>query len=231
MRSKSAPPRPPPPATTDGWTADLLGGALCLDFANTVPTYLADEDSFVDHLPDYESLLAWCAQASLLDAATLARLRRAATPRPTDAERVLRDARTLRLAIYEAFAAAAHGQPADERTLATLGRFHAAAARHERLVHHADDDTYALESAAAAAAAAADALDVMLWPIARSAVDLLLSGRHARVRVCEAASQETCTWLFVDESKNHSRRWCSMRDCGNRAKVRRHYERNKRDAS
>ena len=228
MRSKPASPAAPPP-TTDGWTADLVGGALCLDFANTVPTYLASEDSFVDHLSDYASLLAWCAQANLLDAATLARLRLAATRRPADAERVVREAHTLRLAIYEAFAAAANAQPADERTLATLSRFHAAAAPHERLVHRANDndDAYFLQQDSDAP----DALDAMLWPIARSAIDLLLSGRHTRVRVCEAAAQESCTWLFVDESKNHSRRWCSMRDCGNRAKVRRHYQRNKRDAS
>jgi predicted RNA-binding Zn ribbon-like protein len=230
--AKRPAPAPTPPPTTDGWTAQLVGGALCLDFANTVPTYLADEDSFVDHLPDYASLLAWCVQVDLLDAATIVRLRQAATRRPGDAERVLRDARTLRLAIYEAFAAAANDQPADDATLATLSRFHAAAAQHERLVHRSNDDdhphdTYVLEHAADDDAA----LDAMLWPIARSAVDLLLSGRHARVRVCEAAAQEACTWLFVDESKNHSRRWCSMRDCGNRAKVRRHYQRSKRDAS
>ena len=224
MRPTSAK-RPAPPPTTDGWTAQRVGGALCLDFANTVPTYLADEDSFVDHLPDYASLLAWCVQVDLLDAQAVVRLRQAQTRRPGDAERVLRDARTLRLAIYEAFAAAANDQPADDATLATLSRFHAAAAQHERLVHHSD--TYVLEHAADDDAA----LDAMLWPIARSAVDLLLSGRHARVRVCEAAAEESCTWLFVDESKNHSRRWCSMRDCGNRAKVRRHYQRSKRDAS
>jgi len=56
-----------------------------------------------------------------------------------------------------------------------------------------------------------------LWPVVKSAVDLLVSG-EARLRAC---ASDTCGWLFIDESKNRSRRWCSMRDCGNRAKVRR----------
>ncbi len=62
----------------------------------------------------------------------------------------------------------------------------------------------------------------MLWLIADAAAALLTSPRLALVRQC---SGEECTWLFVDTSKNHRRRWCDMRDCGNRAKARRHYER------
>jgi predicted RNA-binding Zn ribbon-like protein len=62
----------------------------------------------------------------------------------------------------------------------------------------------------------------MLWPIASSAADLLTSERLKKVRLCEA---KTCTWLFLDESRNHSRRWCDMKVCGNREKARRHYQR------
>ena len=45
--------------------------------------------------------------------------------------------------------------------------------------------------------------------------------------MCGLSEENECTWIFLDETKNHSRRWCSMRDCGNRAKARRHYERAK----
>jgi predicted RNA-binding Zn ribbon-like protein len=62
----------------------------------------------------------------------------------------------------------------------------------------------------------------VLWPIAASAADLLTSERAAQVRECGA---KTCAWLFLDESRNHSRRWCDMRVCGNRQKARRHYDR------
>ena len=66
------------------------------------------------------------------------------------------------------------------------------------------------------------ALDRMLWFIARSAADLLTSGNLDRVRQC---GDEECGWLFIDTTKNRSRRWCDMTDCGNRAKARRHYSR------
>jgi predicted RNA-binding Zn ribbon-like protein len=60
--------------------------------------------------------------------------------------------------------------------------------------------------------------------VVKSAGDLLISGELDNVRVCSAPD---CQWLFLDTSKNHSRRWCDMKGCGNRAKVRRHYERKK----
>jgi predicted RNA-binding Zn ribbon-like protein len=61
-----------------------------------------------------------------------------------------------------------------------------------------------------------------LWAVAKSAADLLTSGRALAVRQCAA---ETCWWLFLDTSRNQSRRWCDMKVCGNREKVRRFYER------
>ena len=68
------------------------------------------------------------------------------------------------------------------------------------------------------------ALDRMLWVVARSAADLLVSGELDTVRVCAG---EDCNWLFLDTSKNRSRRWCDMKSCGNRAKVRKHYKQKK----
>src|SRR5207302_22567 len=73
-------------------------------------------------------------------------------------------------------------------------------------------------------AAEEETLDRMLWPVIRSAADLLVSGEAQRVRRC---ASETCDWLFLDTSRNHSRRWCDMSGCGNRAKARRHYARAK----
>ena len=67
------------------------------------------------------------------------------------------------------------------------------------------------------------ALDQVLWPVAQSAAELLVQGSLERIRECPG--QGTCGWLFLDLSKNASRRWCDMRVCGNRAKARRHYAR------
>ena len=65
-------------------------------------------------------------------------------------------------------------------------------------------------------------LDSILWPIAQSATELLTSSQLRTVRMCEAP---TCAWLFLDQSRNRSRRWCDMKVCGNRQKARRHYQR------
>lgn len=71
-------------------------------------------------------------------------------------------------------------------------------------------------------------LEAPLWPILQSAADLLTSADLARLRQCNG---HNCTWLFLDRSKNKSRRWCDMQICGNRAKSRRHYARTRAPAS
>src|SRR5690606_34555848 len=67
-----------------------------------------------------------------------------------------------------------------------------------------------------------NALDQVLWPVAVSAAELLTSADRERVKECAA---DTCNWLFLDMSRNRSRRWCDMKECGNRAKARRFYKR------
>ncbi len=67
------------------------------------------------------------------------------------------------------------------------------------------------------------ALDTVLWSVARSSAELLISEDLMRVKECP--ENDGCGWLFVDTSRNHKRRWCDMEGCGNRAKARRHYER------
>ena len=66
--------------------------------------------------------------------------------------------------------------------------------------------------------------EAMLWPVLRSAAELLTSEEAARVRQC---ASETCSWLFVDRSRTHRRRWCDMKTCGNRDKARRYYQRHR----
>ncbi|MBN1859137.1 CGNR zinc finger domain-containing protein [Candidatus Bipolaricaulota bacterium] len=74
---------------------------------------------------------------------------------------------------------------------------------------------------------AEDQLEWPVWILARSAADLLTSDERDRVRRCAGPD---CGWLFVDISRNHSRRWCDMADCGNRAKARRSYARKRQAA-
>jgi predicted RNA-binding Zn ribbon-like protein len=73
-----------------------------------------------------------------------------------------------------------------------------------------------------------DELARPLWPIARAASDVLTNDAdRGLLREC---ADGTCAWLFLDHTKNHSRRWCDMATCGSRNKVREFRERQKRVA-
>jgi predicted RNA-binding Zn ribbon-like protein len=193
-------------------TFELVGGRPCLDFANSV----GDARNPVEKLRSYDDLLTFSRRVGLLDADAVQALAAEARRRPDDAERVLAEARVTRRAIFALFF------PEPERTAEALGILDRAVARarsHQHLVATDDGHALVLERDDTA-------LDRPLWGIALSAAELLISPDRTHVRAC--TNDVTCTWLFVDESKNHSRRWCSMRDCGNRVKAKRHYEKKRR---
>lgn len=193
----------------------LVGGRLCLDFTNTAVfdgPIVAKE-----YWRDYAALLAWLEHAGGLDADALGRAAHAARERPDAASRALLSAIELRGALYRAFCACAAGLLVEQADLVV---FNAALAQ-------AQAPARALAQPAAGQLAwawppTADDLALPLWPALWSAADLLVSPELARVRQCEGAG---CSWLFLDTSRNRSRRWCSMDDCGNLAKARRHYAR------
>ena len=192
---------------------ELSAGRLCLDLPNTLsrrPT--ADP---VELLATFGHLLAWARLAGLVDEAEAARLLDEAARRPDEARRVLRRAHALREAIYDAAHAVVAGEPVPDAALATINAEVARAGAHARVVRAEDGFAWGWNGDG-------PALDRPLWPVARSAAELLTSPELPLVRECAA---DDCAWLFVDTSKNHSRRWCDMAVCGNRAKARRHYAR------
>ena len=191
---------------------ELSGGRLCLDFSNTVSDWFADERR--DRLEDYGALVAFAEQAGAIDPRQARALRRVAGHRPTEAEAAVVRARELRQAIFHVFHALGHGGRVTDADVETINAFLGQARR--RLRREAGGWRLDFERDGAD-------LEAPLSPIAVSAAELLTSTRADRVRIC-GAEETGCTWLFVDESKNRSRRWCSMSDCGNRAKARRHYE-------
>jgi len=195
------------------YSFDLSGGAPCLDFVNTVSDRSTEP---IEHLTGYPRLVAWARQAGQIDGATATRLEAVAADRPLAAQEVLDRARRLREALFALFAAAAAGRRADGDGLAAINAELPLATARRRLAR--DGDGYRL----ADDPDAEPALDAPLAPVVRSAVELLTSDELDRVRECAA---DTCRWLFLDHSRNHSRRWCDMKVCGNRAKVRRHYRR------
>jgi predicted RNA-binding Zn ribbon-like protein len=194
-------------------TLDLIGGVLALDFTNTVSVH--DVDNRKEHLQTYVSLLAWARHTGILTNAAALRLQQKAARHPVEAQIVLDRAIAFRESLYSIFLAAAAGEKPAVRDLNVFNESLALALSHARVVPVQEGLAWGWERSE-------DALDQMLWPIARSAADLLTSDRIGRVRECNS---DTCGWLFVDTSKNHSRRWCSMSDCGNRAKAHRFYKR------
>jgi predicted RNA-binding Zn ribbon-like protein len=190
----------------------FVGANLCLNFCNTVGGKRGVRTR--ENLHVYADLLSWCNQAGLLDEHEAAVLARRAARIPADASRVLARAIKLREAIYGIFAALAVGKVPPEKDLNQLNSELSGGLGRLQVAHKRDNLDFFWHWPSKGS------IDEPLGPIARAAAELLTSGDwQGHVRSCQG---ENCGWLFLDTSKNHSRRWCDMRDCGNRAKVRRH---------
>ena len=187
----------------------LLGGRLALDFVNTLDPRLGPDAT--DFLRSIGDLVAWAAHVSLFDAATAARVMGQAQ-RDTDRARdVLAVALDTREAMFQTFAAIAVARPPARDHLAIIERAYRAGLQHASL--HRAGPTFEWVFSPDAQ------LQEPLWAVSRDAVDLLTSPLLERVRVCSGL--DDCGWLFLDETKNGNRRWCSMDGCGNRVKARR----------
>jgi len=196
---------------------EFTGGELCLDFVNTV-AHRTDVERRRDGLASFNDLLEWSRQAGTISAADHAVLKRAADRSPVVARRTLARAVALREAIYMAMSAHCAGQSVPRSAINAISREAAIAASHRHIVTIAGSGrgfSWSWEATNAR-------LDRAIWPVAWSSADFVTSARVNRVREC---ALETCGWLFVDTSRNQTRRWCDMRVCGNRAKVKRFYQR------
>jgi predicted RNA-binding Zn ribbon-like protein len=187
----------------------LYGGLLCLDFANTLEPRGAEPVR--DWLRGYPDLVAWARHAGALDQATAERLLALAAERPAAAQASFAAAIELREATYRAFDAVADGATPAAADLEVVQRAYAEAMRHARLLPEPAPGRLAW------AFQGGDALDRAWWPMARSAVELATAGPLERVKHCRPG----CGFLFYDASKNRTRRWCSMEECGGQTKARR----------
>ena len=200
-------------AGTNAGSLKLSGERSSLDFANTADWHASDHP--VESLTSYSDLVAWSQRVGILTDHQAQRLLKKAARRPEDATAVLERAIALREAIYQIFSAISHGHPPPAADLATFNAELSMVLAQSRIVSTAEGFAWDW-------AGAEDALDQMLWPVVHDAAGLLTSEELDRVGQC---ADDRCGWLFLDTSRNRSRRWCSMEDCGNRAKARRHYER------
>jgi predicted RNA-binding Zn ribbon-like protein len=194
---------------------DLSGGILCLDFANTVSHRCLPQHR-TEHLDSYADLVAFAQQSKLLPLKLAASLRARARRDHAGARSAFRKSIVLRESLYRVFSAIAAGKHACPADVQQINDFALEALRHRKLARTNGDYRWEWQSNRS------DLLDRILWPIAVSAAELLTSEKRAAIRECGAPD---CEWLFLDHSRNRSRRWCDMRSCGNRQKARRHYQR------
>ena len=175
-----------------GVSTELVGNALCLDFANSVNQR---SDPRLDWLAEPDGLRAW---------ALLAGLPRP-TRRPTSED--IEQAAALREAVYRVFSAVATGDRPMQHDLATLT---ATAAEGLAAATLSPASEYVLMWRGGH-------VRRVLWSVADSAVELLRHGPLDRIGECPS-----CGWVFLDTSRNGRRRWCSMAMCGNAVKYARY---------
>jgi predicted RNA-binding Zn ribbon-like protein len=180
---------------------------LCLDFSNTLHQR---NGASREDLRSYSDLVRWGKEKGLITNSQAD----AILENPGRGADTLRKAKLLRESIYSVLSAVAHDRPPMREDIATLNQFVSAGMSKSKVVPAEGGFRWEWEESADP--------DVLLWPISKSAADLLTSDALGLVREC-ANEEEGCAWLFMDSTKNHSKRWCSMSSCGNRAKAKRFY--------
>ena len=191
---------------------------MSLDFVNTLDDRFAKEPK--ELLKSYIDLARFSEDTGILTAEQVDRLFPWSMQYKEDAEEVLKSAIVLREVISEIFYAIVQRKPVPAAPLAKLNRHVREATQHLNLVSGKGHFEWKFDSGI-------DDPYAPIWPIARDAAELLASDRLEFVRAC---ASKTCEWLFLDESKNHRRRWCDMTKCGNRAKAKRFYVRQKKES-
>ena len=192
-------------------TFEFTGNHICLDFTNTLHNRFNTPRELLN---GYADLVRWSQEAAILSDDEAQQLRAAATHSAGAAEQVLQQAIELREAMYRIFSSHISHTEADTDDLAMLNRMFVKAMTKASIHNNGKGFVWDWSRESRH-------FDRMLWPIARSMSELLTSDTLESVRMCAA---DDCGWLFLDTSKNHSRRWCDMKSCGNRAKARKYYK-------
>jgi predicted RNA-binding Zn ribbon-like protein len=192
----------------------IVGGRPCLDFLNTTSGRGTTERR--EHLHTFGDLLAWAHHADILGAEDTLALARLARGKPAGARRIVAQAITLRETLHIIFEATVQGQQIPADAVVRLNRFIAGAAKAAQLAP--------TKGSLWRWSSDARRLERPLWPIIRSAAELLTAGPLNRVKMCAG---QACGWIFLDETRNGRRRWCEMQVCGSRAKMHRYRHRRK----
>ncbi|NIO48430.1 MAG: hypothetical protein GTN73_03175 [Candidatus Aminicenantes bacterium] len=201
--------------TDIGNLKELLGRRLCLDFINTLSWRGRQKPEELLHT--YRDLVDWSRYENILTDQDAEILARQAERHPSEAKKAISSALKLREAVYSIFSSIAEGAALPKKDLSIFNRYLSRVMMHSKIIE--TQDGFSWETGGDK-----NKLDWMLNPITRSAAELLVSDEARKVKECR---DNACRWLFLDSSRNQSRRWCAMKDCGNRAKARRFYKRKK----
>jgi predicted RNA-binding Zn ribbon-like protein len=193
---------------------EFTGGNLALDFVNTVSKRRCEEKE--ELLLGCADFVEWATQAGVMSAPEARSAIRHIGEHPRQAAKTLQDVIKIRETIFRIFSPIACQHSPSQGDLQALSAKLKVLSSKAELVWRAIGPEWQWCDSEE------DAVAKALWLVIRSAVELLMSGDRERVRQCEAT---TCAWLFMDHSKNQSRRWCDMKICGNREKAKRFYER------
>ena len=193
----------------------LVGGELCLDFANTLNGHARLPHH--EYLLDYRDTVLWGRHAGVLLPDEAGRLLREPARRPAEAQIVYSRGLELRDTIFRILSSLASGNAVSGSDLERLNAVWREGQSHARLVVSSSGFSLGWDDE--------PCLERLLRAVAASAIHLLASPQVLQVRRCAGAN---CDWLFLDTSRNHLRRWCSMDECGNRAKMQRRQARQKR---
>ena len=194
---------------------ELNAGHPALDFVNSLD-HRFPPGRPLERLAGYADLLRFAEQAQLLDARQARRLR--SSVRSEAAARALRSATQLREALASACYALVDGQRPTDEAIETLERHFHAADGHRELRWEASEGRDGQARLQWHWGRFRTRAELPVWMLSLAARELMVSGSMERVRACAA---DSCRWLFLDTSKNHTRRWCDMKVCGNRMKARR----------
>jgi predicted RNA-binding Zn ribbon-like protein len=197
---------------------EYIGGDLSTDFINTKSGRLSGDGH--EHVQTYADVVDFVRLAGLLKPAEAKRLIAAAEAHPERATQIHRRAVALREATFRAYDRVIQQKEPAREDMELISREAADAMAHAQMLRTADGWEWGWSET--------DVLARPLWPIARAALDVLTNAPERQLlRQC---SDDTCAWLFVDRTKNHSRRWCDVNTCGSRNRVREFRQRRKRVA-
>jgi len=196
----------------------LDGGVPCLDFVNS--GYDKQKNVIVERLHSYNDLLVLTQRLALSDNDTIAELKKKAAVCQPEAQQVLLDARRVRQEMFALFIAVAQGKLV-QLPPTTLEAFN------EQLARAQINRALAIQDGQLVMAWTSGTVQLQqpLWVYVLSAQELLLKRDHHLIKQCSG-----CQWLFLDQTKNHRRKWCDMQSCGSSEKSRRYYQKKKQQA-